>query len=471
MTQTKLVLISNTPQAAEFAQKAGTDCVLVTSEGKNVYVDGVKWTMPNTHFLLRQNLNNPLKKWRALLNQFRMHAGPNGLVLVDFDHGLRELMLVGQKDGNFTYGVFLGDAIERVTVPEYALLSPALCVVAATQDILDGFTKLYVAPFEGRVLSTFDVANCFDLVSDSRATRPVTPTHPSSAPGGPKRALLISYFAGPCRTVGVQRGNYWAEELAAISQGTWDIHLATSIQWPSQTGKVHHVPDLSLAELLEEPQSRYEEPLELDTQNDDALPKGDFVDWADGFIAEEAQDAKNFNTLSYYWRYGLERYFDTLDLHYDAVIISGNPYSVFDFASFAKRKWYSKVILDYRDPYANNPRIKYSDAARAYTQHKERGFNFQADTCVSVNDVCIDFLEARQDTPAVIIPNGYDERVLEGIETTQMSRETINFVHAGSFYHNSPPKAFISCLDPAHHRFHHVGKTAGIEESQLGDRF
>lgn len=477
MTDAKLIVISNSPHASALAEQAGLDCIQVSFDGKSLSFADEKIQVPAKHFLLRQNIENPLKIWRAALARLRALAGPDGLILIDYEHGLRELMLLGQKDGDFAYGLFLSSAIERVTVPEYALLGSALCVLTADQNILDGFTKLYVAPFEGHVLGAQTFAECLSRVQEVRATRPVTPSHPTSTSAdGPKRALLVSYFGGPCRTVGVQRGNYWAEELAKISEGAWDLHFATSIQWPSTDGKVHHVPDLSIAALLKEPPFENETD-EIDTQDEtaqdasetlDSLEKeSDFLDWAANFIAIEAQDAKRFNTLSFYWRYALEAYFDQLDIQYDAVIISGNPYSVFDFAAYAKRKWYSKVLLDYRDPYANNPRIQYSEEAREYARHKERGFNFQADTCVSVNDVCIDFLEARLDTPAIIIPNGYDERVLSQITPTPMSHERVNFVHAGSFYNITPPDPFISSLDPARHRFHHVGKTVGISDTLI----
>lgn len=476
MTQSNLILISNAANAEAFAKTAGAACVLVKFDGKTLTFDGQKISLPAKHFLLRQHLNQSLKVWRAALARLREIAGPDGFFLFDYQHGLRELALLAQKDGDFSYGLFLSEAIDRVTVPEYSLLGSALCVVSADQSILDGFTKLYVAPFNGRILGDDTIEDCLAQVQNHRETRPVTPAHdPNLDPDVTKRALLVSYFGGPCRTVGVQRGNYWAEELAKISDGTWDLHFATSIQWPSQSGTVHHVPDLSVAALLKEPpliEDDTEEELDDEASQEQRdtpeQPKeSDFLYWAEDFIAAETQDAKRFNTLSYYWRYALEAYFENLDIHYDVVIISGNPYSVFDFAAFAKRKWYSKVLLDYRDPYANNPRIKYSEEARDYARHKERGFNFQADTCISVNDVCIDFLEARLDTPAVIIPNGYDERVLNEIAPTPMSDERINFVHAGSFYNITPPDPFISSLDPDRHRFHHVGKTAGIDDKLI----
>jgi len=245
----------------------------------------------------------------------------------------------------------------------------------------------------------------------------------------------------------VQRVNYWTEEIERLSGGQVEVHLATAIEWQTPAANVHYVPDQYIADLIGE--------------------DGEFLDWAPAFYENESVDAKHFNTLTYYWRFALERYFEKLALSFDVVVISGNPFAVFDFAAFAKRNWYAKVFLDYRDPFANNPRMKYSDTARDYAKFVERGYNFQSDLCIAVNDMCLDYLEGKDDVNTLVVPNGYDERAFEAVAPRALEGDQIKFVHAGSFYYDRSPRALITNLDPARHAFHHVGNTSGIDEDIL----
>ena len=262
-----------------------------------------------------------------------------------------------------------------------------------------------------------------------------------------KRLLLISYFSGPCRTVGVQRVNYWAEQIETLSEGAFEVHLATAIDWGDADTKVHYVPDLHLASIL----GIYEA----------------FPGWATPFNETEVRDAKCFNTLSYYWRYALEAYFDRLDLSFDAVLISGNPFAVFDFGAYAKRRWHARVLLDYRDPFANNPRMRYAEAARQHARYIEKGYNLQADLALVVNDDCLRYIESPEDIPAVIIPNGFDERALDGIEPPPLPGDAIKLVHAGSLYYDRSPRALLTSIKPGQHELHHVGSLSGIDEDLL----
>ena len=263
----------------------------------------------------------------------------------------------------------------------------------------------------------------------------------------PIRVLIAAYFSGPCRTVGVQRPNYWFEELNAVSDGSIEPHIVSTTGWGGDVDNVHVVPDFNVAVLLD--------------------ADGTYPDWSAEFVATEQRDAKSFNTLSYYWRYALERYFDASRDHFDVVIISGNPFSCFDFAAYAKRRWHARVILDYRDPFGNNPRFQYTDEARDRTRYAERGYNFQADVISVVNDYCVGLVEGGSEAEIINIPNGFDERILESVQSIELPADKINIVHAGSFTHDRSPQHILAALDPERHAFHHVGNIAGVDPKLL----
>ena len=445
MTHPNLVLISNSEPGEKLAERA-KNCVLVLQSGKIFTAKGTSIDLPNKHFLLRQNIKGSLDAWHEVIEWLRSLGGKDANIVIDYDHPLRELMLVAQAKGDFSYGLFLANPIERVSVPEYAILGSAACIIFDEQFHIDSLTKNYVGAFV-QVAASPEIATTYDACVAAQKQQFLKDQKAETTQDKPKRVLLISYFSGPCRTVGVQRINYWSEEIVRLSGGDVEVHLATAIEWQTPAAHVHYVPDQYIADLIDE--------------------DGAFLDWAPAFYENESVDAKHFNTLTYYWRFALERYFEKLALSFDVVVISGNPFAVFDFAAFAKRKWYAKVFLDYRDPFANNPRMKYSETARDYAKFVERGYNFQSDLCIAVNDMCLDYLEGKEDVNTLVVPNGYDERAFQAVAPRALEGDQIKFVHAGSFYYDRSPRALITNLDPTRHAFHHVGNTSGIDEDIL----
>lgn len=446
MTSPTLILLSSSKGAKTLAQEDSA-VVLVEQNGKKLSAleGNVSVDLPAKTFLLRQNIQKGLQPWLDVLDWLKELGGGNAYFVIDFDHPLREMMLVARAMQRFTYSLYLSDAVERVFAPDYALLGNADAILWEDGVYNGSLHKSYVGPYTSVSISQWQ--SQMPIPASDENIAKLSPLAPIQNAPETKRVLLVSYFSGPCRTVGVQRINYWTEQIKEISGGDVEVHLATAIDWRSDDAHVHFIPDLYIASLLS--------------------ASGDFPDWANSFHDNEVFDAKHFNTLSYYWRYAIETYFENLDLSVDAVVISGNPFAVFDFATFAKRQWYAKVFLDYRDPFANNSRMKYTETARDYAKFVERGYNFQADVCLSVNEMCFDYLEGGEEAAKLVIPNGYDERAFEGIEPGQLDTDTIKFVHAGSFYHDRSPRALVTQLDPTLHSFHHVGSTAGIDDDLL----
>ncbi len=411
-----------------------------------------KCELPSSKFTLFSVGGDHDDGWVATVAWLQAKVGEEALFVVDYDHPLRELMLLGAASLGLQYCLRFTEAPKRFSAPlEFAIIGNAQAMLFAEPSLEDEFRTNYFAPYAAATtLHELREATQLGQRSMSRPPTSVWGDRSVPAPSADKsvvRVLIVAYFSGPCRTVGVQRPNYWFEELANLSEGVLDVHLATATAWGESREGIHVVPDLHTASLLD---------------GDNRFPA-----WAADFVANERQDATSFNTLSFYWRYALEKHFDTAEQTYDVVVISGNPFSCFDFAAYAKRRWHARVVLDYRDPFANNPRFLYSREEREAVRYAERGLNFQADAISVVNEHCAGLVEGGSGAEIVILPNGFDERVLDSVNRVPLSPDKTNFVHAGSFYHYGTPAHLIAALDPDRHTFHHIGNAGGVDAELL----
>ena len=403
--------------------------------------------LPEALFHLKDLGSTDHSAWKLVIAWFRHEFSRNPLIIIDHDHPFRELILYANSWCDLQYGLRFQTPIPTVSVLNYALLGNSKINLFTTSDLEDEFRSKYIGPY-CLAVSESELLNCLNdhPQSSERSTfQPLLKQMDSD--GIPTRLLMVSYFSGPCRSVGVQRLNYWFDEITPLSDGRIETHLATAIDWGEDRENLHFVPDHNIASLLGN--------------------ENEFPSWGRHFIATEQKNAKSFNTLSHFWRYALEQYFENRDDHFDVVLISGNPFSCFDFAAFAKRRWHARVILDYRDPFANNPRILYNSEQRKMARYTECGYNFQSDMVLTVNNSCLSYFEAPLDINPVVVENGFDERILQNVIIQSLTQGKINFVHAGSFYHDRSPRAILLSIDLEHHNFHHVGGTAGIDDDLM----
>ncbi len=188
---------------------------------------------------------------------------------------------------------------------------------------------------------------------------PAAPT-PSTRRDGVIRVLLVAYYAGDNPKVGVERPTYWFDMLEELSGGDITVDLATAAPWQNTTGRVHHVQDLGPATLA---------------------PNRDSIEtWATVTFGHAANEPyAPTRQVGGYWHVALEQYFAARDDHYDVVIITGSPCDYFGFAAWAQGHWYARTLLDYREPFALNPRRTFTKKSRAQAIDWEKGWNMAAD--------------------------------------------------------------------------------------------
>ncbi len=273
----------------------------------------------------------------------------------------------------------------------------------------------------------------------------------TTAPGGPQirekpscksnNLLMVSYFSEPFRAVGTLRNDYWRDVIPEISDFQVDFVTAINPAQRKETKNNLYVPDVGLYSI------------HIDKRHRQQLLNF---------------QAHSIDILGYTWSLALERYFSTVNHKaYEVVLITGNPFQQFRFASFAKSKWGSKIVLDYRDPYANHPRILHPTE----TRRLEADFNRQADAIIAVNDVCAKLVETDSREKIHVIANGYDERFFKDDQQPQIHSNVKRIVYAGSLYDRFNVQRVFSQAKKGELEFHVYGRCSDeiLHEVELNE--
>ena len=373
------------------------------------------------------------RRWLAVARVLGARFAAGSVWMLRADDPLLPLAMMMKKHFAIDYLLWDLSGATASGVRACAALGNAKAVVLAAGVERAAIEAKYVAPL--RILTApLDL----EALLDTPAAAPRSASLLRVTQGERRlRILIVAYYTGPCPTVGVARPNYWFEEFDRLSDGRTETHLATAVRPPHACSRIHHVPDLHGITL---------------TESNDLRSK-----WVGEFVVTEARRAKHVNTLGYFWRIALERYFAAADLHFDVVIISGNPFAYFDFATFARARWSANIVLDYRDPFALNPVMNYADNARATATYIEAGYNFQADLIVAVNNDCVARIVGHEEHRTAVVANGYDERIAATTVPAAFDRQRINLIHAGALNHYRSLNELLVVLEGERHCLHHVG--------------
>lgn len=383
------------------------------------------------------------RAWLAIARALGERFAPGSVLLIRADDPLLPLALMLKKHFGIDYALCDLTPAAATGTPAVAVLSSALAVVLAPGVEAASVAAKYVGPLP-MLAAPLTPDALLNLARDASQVIARAATEPRR---DCTRILLVAYYAGDCKSVGALRPNYWFEEFDRLSGGRTETHLATAMRPTQAHARLHYVPDLNGITL---------------TDAEDLRAR-----WVSEFVKTEQERVKHSNTLGYYWRVALERYFQNLALEFDAVIISGNPFANFDFAAFAQARWGARVVLDYRDPFALNPRFKYSAEARSSVTSIEAGYNFQADLILAVNNECAQLVVGHEEHRTAVVPNGFDDRIAATVTPAALGDGRINFVHAGSFYYYGNVDDLLGALDPRRHCLHHVGRAPEFAPAML----
>lgn len=430
------VVFTNDPQAAEHALarrwrvvSSHPDNPKVIQLTGNPVLCGIPQATMSVEAGSLDDVSTPV--WNYVLNWLELHV-PRPLPIVAPNEWLTELALWAASARHWPLGVLITH--QPVLTPQ------AISLMTAA----DGF--YFPDGDAGRAFARGWPAPAVEFPSERLIE--ISPRHPvpaRKAEDGTTRVLLVAYYGGPSPTVGVQRVNYWFEQLEELSDGAVTVDYAVATPWPDAPEHVHRVPDLWLYNLTPS-----------------GVPLGPV---ATALIEENAERPYPYTRqVAGYWNWALEQYFAERDDEFDVVILSGNPYPYFDFAGFARRRWHARVILDYRDPFVGNPRHAWQPEAKADASYLEAGWNLTADAVTVVNQGCAEVtVPGSADTRIVIIPNGFDERVPTPAPVRREAGAPVRFSHAGQIYRITPPDRLLEALAGTQGEFHQIG--APVEDT------
>ncbi len=192
-----------------------------------------------------------------------------------------------------------------------------------------------------------------------------------------KKILFISYYLNPSNLVGAKRISYWTSNIENASNGNYQPSVLTS------------------------------------TLNENKLNE-DFI----------KRIKSPFNN-PFLWTFKIIPILLRSLQNQSIIIISGSPFALFWLVvllSFLKKK----VILDFRDPYSNNPIHKISPVKKIIKKCYEYLVCFMAYKVITVNEECSKLINCNH-KKMIIIENGFNEKILNKIDKRVVIEKTISY--------------------------------------------
>lgn len=237
-----------------------------------------------------------------------------------------------------------------------------------------------------------------------------------------RNIFMISYLVEPNHTVGSQRVSYWAKH--------WKDHCPDD--------KVYVI---------------------------SAMDSNQFMN-CDGFYKipvshQKSPLSKIIKDEGINWKKNLLQFFRQNDIAPDVLIMTGSPFMQFGISKTIK-SWHPKcrVVLDFRDPFAVNPRFPKNRAKEIAKGYYEQKFCTWSDAVVHVNSYCSRLLTNydKFSSKAYVIPNGYREdfQLLEQQIIPQ--DDLIHLVYGGKFYESDIISKLLEELGSQNVVVHHFGE-------------
>lgn len=321
----------------------------------------------------------------------------------------------------WTHHHFVGSARDRLCFDEEAK---------------DEFKRKYL--FDCTVMDSNDTHALRDrLDSCTKRTR----LRPLSRPSHEKamNVLFLSYYYTPALSVAIHRIAYWNSKIDQIAK---DVYGTSALTVRSQvmTACESHLNDETALVVPD-------------------LGERGVYD-SDVRILKARLAAARVNWIAVFWMAHVRNWFkEHPDAHFDAVVMTGNPFFFFGLTDFFKKRFGAQVILDFRDPFSNNPRFEYSPAHKALVEELEDEYLDRSDATLTVNDLCRQSLRLRKNHVSELVPNGFDESIVDTIKPLSIPgpKTKIKFIYTGKFYGDRDATPFVSSLNSEKHQLTHIG--------------
>lgn len=368
------------------------------------------------------------------------HAIQSGLVLYKHNAKIFDITRSALLSSDMPF-IFWFDEDTILNWRQAHFAAAARARITFSQASLDLWKAKQVLP--SRLFSLPDdfsaLQDTVDAASRRLCLQPLKQNNPTKASSPSRNILIVSYYAPPSETVAVHRVDYWHRTLpkiAAEEHESASVSVLSAIQSSENDERYIFVADKA----------------EIGCNSSSAKALTDKL------------EKNRVNSFSSFWASHVRKYFEQYpDAHYDTVIMSGNPFYYFELGTYFKERFGAQIILDFRDPFANNPRFKYTPKHKSLLNALEDRYLETADIALSVNQYSLECLRLPEDSSkGVVVANGYDESVAKDVQPLPLRTDDhkINFVYTGSFYQDRKPDTFLEEMPFDKMRLIHIGRQA-----------
>ena len=247
------------------------------------------------------------------------------------------------------------------------------------------------------------------------------------------KILFIAYYFEPFEGVGAKRISYWAKNLKRVNPSIEQCDVITATK-QNRNSVFEYIDNIYYVETSKN--SLFGKVFKFD-------PGASWLKNLKKFTKENIK--KN---------------------SYDYVIITGNPFLHF-FIINEYKKLGIQTILDFRDPFATNPRGMQLDSPikklkNSILKRIEKYFIKNANYIITVNKYCVVLLQDHEKFKDKIytIDNGYDEQLLNLVDIKKIEKKLpLKICYAGKLYRDRNPLNFIDVINQQDNFvFHHIGE-------------
>lgn len=130
----------------------------------------------------------------------------------------------------------------------------------------------------------------------------------------------------------------------------------------------------------------------------------------------------------------------------DAIIATGDPFILFKYASKLSREFNTPWIADYRDPWSDN--LPKGSLRRLWERHFEKKYLKNVWKIITVSEFVADKIRQIDATKSIeIIPNGYDEGIIQSLNEIEQQSECLTISFVGTIYPWHPLELFLEQTD------------------------
>jgi hypothetical protein len=142
----------------------------------------------------------------------------------------------------------------------------------------------------------------------------------------------------------------------------------------------------------------------------------------------------------------------------DCIIATAEPYVLLKYASALGKKYNTKWIADYRDPWSQNNHVYNNFFIKRWFTILEKRIISKAEAITTVSGFFMKKISVlAKDKPFHIIPNGYDENAIESAQDVKQEDKILSLAFVGTIYKWHPIRSFLNVIS------HFISSNPGIQ--------